>query len=409
MEKFLRFLSGYVLILIEGDQAERFLNLCKSRGITIRRLCCGEDSCMKGCMSIDSFFKLRPIRRKTGVHIRVLEKHGFPFFFLRSKKRKAFFLGVLLCICLMAVLSSRIWNIHIEGNIKNSTPEILEFLEKEGIGHGIAKSKVNCSRIAASVRKQYPEITWVSAKMEGTRLILTIQEGDAQEKTAEEEPEPCSIKADVEGTIVKMVTRSGVPLFKPGDTCKKGDLLVVGRLDLKNDSQEVIRYEYVHADADIYVQRDLSYYEEFALEYEAEIPTGKSRKDFYIRLPGWYFQSGKTALEGWRRSVREYPLRITENFTLPVFFGKILTEEYQKVHSVYTEEQAKALARKSLYRFQEKLIEKGVSISANNVKIELNPITCIARGTLTVIEKTGTQTPVEMQEQPIERTAEDDQ
>ena len=159
-----------------------------------------------------------------------------PSFFSEAKK-KGFFLGTLLCFCLMVTLSCHIWNIHIEGNIRNSTPEILEFLEEQGIVHGIARRKVNCSQIAASVRKQYPEITWVSARIEGTRLILTIQEG-VQQDAVEEETSPCSLVSELEGTIVKIITRTGFPIVKEGNEIKKGDLLVAGRLELKTTARK---------------------------------------------------------------------------------------------------------------------------------------------------------------------------
>ena len=59
-------------------------------------------------LQIRDFFRLAPIHRKTKVKIHILEKHGLPFFFYRSKKRKAFFLGLLLlCIGLLLFLSGR--------------------------------------------------------------------------------------------------------------------------------------------------------------------------------------------------------------------------------------------------------------------------------------------------------------
>ena len=53
-------------------------------------------------------------------------------------------------------------------------------------------------------------------------------------------------------------------------------------------------------------------------------------------------------------------------------------------------------------------MEKGVQISANNVKIEIDHKTCISKGFLEIIQKTGTESPVERLEVPAERTAEDD-
>lgn len=399
MEKIIGWILGYVVIVVEGEQIERFLNLCKGRGISIKKLICLGERKLQAVLSVGDFWKLQPIQRKTKVHIHILEKHGLPFFFLRCKKRKAFFLGIFLCICILFFLSGRIWNIHIAGNKKNSTPEILEFLEENGIYHGISKKKVNCSQIASMVRNNYPEITWVSAKMEGTRLILTIQEGILSQEEKKQE-NPCSLIADVGGTIVKMVTRSGTPLVHTGEICKKGDILVLGRLDYRNDSQEIYRYEYVHADADIYVQHELSYYNEFPLAYEAQVPVGKEENSFYIKLGSFYLQFGKTCKAGQNCIAIDYPLHITENFFLPVSMGKIKIWDYQIQEKIYTEDEAKKLALEKLHLYEENLIEKGVQISTNNVKIEIDHKSCISRGTLLVIEKTGEEAPVQIQSTP---------
>lgn len=63
-----------------------------------------------------------------------------------------------------------------------------------------------------------------------------------------------------------MIVRSGVPVKKPGDTCKKGEVLVSGEVHIMNDEQEIQRYEYVHSDADIYISRKISYYKENSAE-----------------------------------------------------------------------------------------------------------------------------------------------
>ena len=103
--------------------------------------------------------------------------------------------------------------------------------------------------------------------------------------------------------------------------------------------------------------------------------------------------------------MEDFPLFLTENFCLPLNTGKIISKKYRKEESVYTEKEAKSVAVKHMQIYEEKLIEKGVKISENNVKIEVNRTACISAGTLTVIEKTGTEQSVDVQEQPQERTA----
>ena len=70
-------------------------------------------------------------------------------------------------------------------------------------------------------------------------------------------------------------------------------------------------------------------------------------------------------------------------------------------------EEVKKLAWHTLQRYEEKLMQKGVQISENNVKIEIKHQDCVSRGSLTVIEKTGKEGPTERKTQPKERTPED--
>ena len=129
MGKLLRFLYGYVILGIEGEQLGRFLNLCRNRGIYMEKISYIGEGRIQACVSVRDYFKLRPVRNKTGVHIKILKKGGLPvWWMIRGRKKKAFAAGLLLGSILVLFLSSRIWNIQINGNIKNSTPEILKYL-----------------------------------------------------------------------------------------------------------------------------------------------------------------------------------------------------------------------------------------------------------------------------------------
>lgn len=406
MRKFLPLLKGIVKIRICNGQSERFFNLCMARGMALWDLTEDSDGSFSCLLSVEDFFRLGPVRRKTKVHIHILEKHGLPFFFVKNRKRKAFFAGILCCGILLFLLSGRIWNIHIEGNRINSTPEILKFLDDQGISHGIRKNQVSCSAIASQIREEYPETAWVSAKVQGTRLIITVKEGKYQTDVSKDKNIPCSLCAEKSGRIIKMVTRAGVPLKKTGDTCKTGEVLVQGRLELKNDDQEIFRYEYVHADADIYIKRKLPYYAELPVEYEKEVPLQKEKKGCFLKVGNLYLEWGETTQKGWKRLLEEYPLRLTENFVLPVSAGTITLTQYEKKKIIRKKEDAKTEAFRLLQEYEKNLMEKGVQISANNVKIEVDHKTCISSGTLEIIEKIGKEVPVEQLELSKERTTE---
>ena len=402
--------KGYVRLRFWGEDPERFLNLCAYHKVPVWNLV-SREKMYEMNTSVEGFRRLKGICRKSRVKIKIIGKHGLPFFFYRNKKRKAFFLGFFLGLGILFLLSRHIWNIHVEGNVYNSTQTILNYLEELNVRHGVLKKDLDCSYIAAQMREKFPDITWVSAKISGSRLILEIKENGALEKSKEaENTVPVDLTAQTSGTIVSMVTRQGTPLKRQGDTCAAGEVLVSGRLDIKNDSGEIIRYEYTQADGDIYIQHDLEYYQEFSMDYEKPVYTGEKKKGLLLQLGDYYLRmKGKSPWEDYDRVTSLHQIKVTENFKLPVYYGSVTDYAYEKRTFTYSEPEARQKAEENLNRLLESLEEKGVQISGNHVKIEIQGKTCTARGTLTVIEKNEQKTLTEILEQPTERNMQENE
>ena len=399
-------IPGFVRVSVTGEQCERFLNLCRGRDMELRKIIRTGEKEFHVTLKVKDFWKISPLRRKTGVHIHILRKKGPVFWLLAANRHKLILAGLLTMVCVLIFLSGRLWNIHIEGNIMNPTPELLKFLEKEGIHYGMSKKKIRCTSLAEAMRRTYPDITWVSAKLSGTQLIFEIREGTTPPEEQTEETF-CSLFSEVEGTVEKIITRRGTPRVKEGDLVEKGQELVSGILNITDDSQQVVRYEYVHADADIYIRHNVSYYDTFSLDLKKKVPDGKARRFFFLQIGNLRLDLSPGVRKNEEPLIREYPARVTENFILPVLAGTVTVQKYALQKETLTEQAAKKQAVQRFYNYEEKLIQKGVQISENNVKIEINYQDCVSRGTLNVIEKTGREAPTEKKAQPKERTPED--
>lgn len=405
MKDWKNYRKGYVRIRVCAPSPERFLNLCAHHQIFLWNLVYRENA-YEMSVSISGFYRMQGICRKTHARVKIIGKYGLPFFFYRNRKRKAFFLGIFLGFFILCLLSRHIWNIHVEGNVHNSTQSILNYLEDLEVRHGVLKKNLDCAYIAQQMRGEFPDITWVSARISGSRLILEIKENETVLPKGKEQAEVSDLVSDKTGTIVSMVTRKGRPLKKAGETCEKGEVLVSGRLELYNDSKEISRYEYTDADADVYVQYDLEYYQEFSMNYKKPVYTGEKKKGYVLQAGNYYFLlKGKPKWQEYDTVTGIRQLRITENFKLPVFFGTSTDYEYKTKTCTYTKEEAKKKAGEKLQTLLKSLEEKGVQISGNRVKIGIHNGVCTAQGTLTVIEKTGIPARVQILEQPAERNA----
>ena len=110
-------------------------------------------------------------------------------------------------------------------------------------------------------------------------------------------------------------------LIKTGDICKQGDILVSGEVPILNDSQEVVRVEYVPADADIYVRHQIAYYQEVPLSYEKKVQSGTSKTSWYFRV-GDFVLSADTDKKSRYIPQRKKSWKLAENFVLPFSWEK---------------------------------------------------------------------------------------
>ena len=112
----------------------------------------------------------------------------------------------------------------------------------------------------------------------------------------------------------------------------------------------------------------------------------------------------------WKRTMEEEQLHLFQNFYLPIYIGKITGKEYISYERPYTEEEKKELADKMNQEFEKKLLEKGVQILENHVKILDNESLCQIAMDFITDEPVGRQEGIKMQttEEPEETNHSDE-
>lgn len=386
IRSFIRYLRGYVKIRVEGYSPERFLNLCCFHHIFIWGLVPAGNA-YEMYMSLSGFRKIRPFTRKTHTKAVILKRCGFPFFLKRYEKRKLFFISLLLCAALLKVYSLFIWDIHFEGNQKWPDETLSEFLDSKGVAPFMLKSSVSCADIVKDIRKEYNDIVWVSASIDGSRLKVQIKENEdtfKEETDVSQEEHPTDLVAETDGVITEIVTRSGVPQVYVGDTVKAGDILVSGRIEVKNDSGEVVGYQYQKSDADVFADTQIEYSDSMPLTWQDKVYDGRKRYKWYVRLFDWTISAGtvKSSFEHSELSSSETQLKIGENFYLPVSFGFERAKSYDFQEKEYTQDEIREKLSLDFRRFCDELEEKGIQIRENSVKIHIGADSASASGSV---------------------------
>ena len=396
MEKLLKWLTGYVKLLITGARTERFLSLLKNKNIQIWKLEPVKDGY--------TFFIMRPsireldaIRKKTGVHIKVLEKIGLPFLLFRYRKRKMLVAGLLAGIGLVYTGTLFIWDINVDGTYHYSSEQIKTRIETQYVSLGMKKSEIDCDQLEEELRADFPDISWISCEMIGTQLNVVIKETLEGTETITDETKPQDIVAVKDGVIVEMITRSGMPIAKRGSVVSKGDILISGVVYIYDDYDAVIETDYVVADGDVIAETNYDFADSFEMQYYEKNYTGNTEKEWLLQIGSWTqsFHLPKKTFMNQDEVSETHQLCFGNAYYLPVSLTNIEQREYQPVLKMYSEQEAMERMTQRLERYLNELREKGVEIMENHVTIGVQDGVCSASGYVTVWERIGYGRPIQ--------------
>ena len=397
-QTFSHFIKGYLKIRITSLYVERFFNMCAYHGMTLWDVQNHGDS-YEMFIGLNDLLSLRPILRKTGSRIKIIGHFGMPFFFQKCRKRFAYVVSLAVCALVIYVLTIFVWQISFTGLERYSEEELLSFLREQNIQYGMRKNDVSCKDLEAAIREAYNDILWVSASLDGTALMIQVKE-NSEMLPEPEESAPCDVVADVGGTVVQMITRSGVPQVTVGQQVEKGAVLISGYEPRINDSQEVVSYVECHADGDIAIQTTISYEDHIDWEYTKKTMTGKKKTGLIVS----FFQKPVTlrnpniAFDQYTTDQTEQTVVIGESFYLPVSYTKTVYREYTTEQTTYSKTEIVQLANEHFRKFTEELQKNDVEIVENGVEIVLNDTGCTTAGNLTVITPAGEKQPLQERE-----------
>ena len=380
--RFYHYRRGYLKVSMTGCAPERFFNICQGREIEVWEVCC-KSGCYEFYMTVKGFKQAKTLARKAGVRLKILKKLGLPFFLYRNRKRKLSLAGFLLFFIFLYSMSLFLWDIEFEGNRRYTRDTLMDFLNSLDISYGMMTRNISCEDLEESIRMEFPEITWVSAQVSGTRLLVKIKENEVLSEIPQKDDSPCDIVAEKPGVITGMIVRSGTPAVQIGDQVEAGQVLVSGVLTITDDSETAVAYHYVHADAKITGMSFASLETSFPACRRIEAYTGKKKTgivvrafdhSFTIMLPFFHIPEPGDGKEEeplpWKFVLEEKQARIFEDFYLPFYWGIAAGKEYQTYERPYEEEEKEELKGIVNAHFMENLEEKGVQIIRNDVRIQ---------------------------------------
>ena len=376
MLHWIQYFKGYVTIKVWGYSAERLLNLCGNHDILVWNIKDHGDYHTMN-ISVQGFFALKPLLKKTGTRAAVLQRYGLPFFVSKMCKRKIFVIGLIGCMLFWILTSGYIWNIKIDGNFALTEDVLLDYLEEQGVHTAMKKSRLKIEDLERSLREDYDLITWTSVQVEGTTLLIHIKENEMpkyDQSSQLQTKEGMDLVATRAGTVSYIITRSGVPQVSTGDTVEQGAVLVSGAVPVYNEDTTVRKYQFVQADADIILRYGEDISVEQSVSYEEKRYTGEEKKVYVLGAGDreWSLRLRKIPYQAYDSSVEKKQVKLLEHLYLPFSYGHKTIREYEITQQKHSEEEMKTLMQEEWDKIISTLEEKGGQIAEKNVTIKKN-------------------------------------
>jgi similar to stage IV sporulation protein len=403
IRSFLRFVNGYLKINVRGRNASRFFSLCARRGIELWKIKSLGDNNYSAYILKKDFKRIAKLRRKTGVGISIVKKHGLCFYLFRYRKRKVLIPAFIFSAVFVFFFTGRIWKIEIIGCASLGEDTILDYLKENNIVCGIPGAAIDNDALELSLRQDFDEIIWASVYEEGTKLVVCVQEELKLFENNDADEVCTDLVATEDAVVSSIVTRSGLAAVKAGDEVKAGDILVNGRQEILNDDGEVGEYYYKSADADVmgYVEKE---YEDWIDETQTDsYRTGKEHSRLTLTVSGYRFVTPKlySDFELSERIEDMHRISLFGGISLPVNYSVIRDYELTEKSKNLSLDEAKELALSNLEQFISDLEENGVLISDKNVMIEKIGKKYHIYGQIKVCENIAKSSPTEVIEEGI--------
>ncbi len=384
---FKNYLFGYVRITIEGYFIERLMNLCSNKSILMWNSKREKQTILEVNVGVKDFKKVVKLAKQAKCRVNIKQKKGIPFIFNRYRKRKIFFISLLLIIGVIAVLSNFVWNIEIVGNEKIQKDEILETLQKEGLQIGTVKSKVDTKEIINKMRLDRNDLAWVGVEIKGTNAIVKIVEADQKPEIIKED-EYCNIVAKKAGIIEKISAVNGTPLVQKGDVVKAGTPIIGGWLEGKFTGTR-----YVHANGSVQAKVWYSENVKIPLKQVVSKETGNEETKYSLRINNFTINFYKTLSKFQKYDTIEQnkKLKLFLDFYLPIEIVQKNNKELVEETINYTKEQARNKAAEEAKSKLEQQVEDKQNILNTYINYEETEEYIEAQVIYEVLEEIGTK------------------
>lgn len=219
-------MSGPVVLRHRGLMAEKLIDRARSEGIEIdsaERLGPRETLLRTGGADAERLLKLA---ERYKLDVKVVRVGGLPRVKAALRQRMAMALSLIILISALAILSGRAWMVEVR--LTGAEPTGLEAaMRKLGVRVGMDLGGLDAYALSQRLLSEAGDLTYVGVKRQGVRLLIDAV-GEDQPPAIYDLEAARDLRAVRDGVVESVTVLAGVAAVKPGDTVRRGQVLIRG-------------------------------------------------------------------------------------------------------------------------------------------------------------------------------------
>ena len=233
--KLYNFIFGYVVLKINGEKPERFINMLmmlriKFWGIEKLPDINNELHVNIASRHVLSKENLNKIAQRANTSCEIIKENGLRYFLLRHKSRLGIYVGILLGAAIIYASTFFIWEVKITNSDYPNNGEIIRLLEQYGCKNGVYIPGLNISETEQKILLASNKILWIAINIKGTVANIEVRRRDEPVKIIDKGT-PTNIVASKTGKILSVEAYEGTKIAVQDATVEKGDLLISGAIE----------------------------------------------------------------------------------------------------------------------------------------------------------------------------------
>ena len=222
-------IPGSILVEITSPEPEGTLNAILQEDIPVAGVMQKNALAFRFSVRRQDLKRLEALVQRIGCKLEVIRRQGVYWKLKALQKRPVLVWMLVVLVAVSIFLPTRILFVRVEGNQELPSRQILSAAEASGIRFGASRKRVRSEKMKNTLLSRLPQLQWAGVNTSGCTAVISVRERTEEQK--QRSIAFSNLVATQDGYILSQTILGGTPMFTPGESVIKGQVLVSGYTD----------------------------------------------------------------------------------------------------------------------------------------------------------------------------------